>query len=107
MGAIRASSSMYGRNSFGPRAQFSPTLSKGACEIEIQKASVVCPVKVRPLASVIVPDAITGTRCPDSSKNSSMANKAAFRLRVSNVVSTSSRSTPPATSSPPVPYKRF
>ena len=68
-GAMRASSSMYGRISFAPRAQLMPTVSRGACEIEFHAASTVCPDSVRPDASVMVMEAITGTRLPLSSKN--------------------------------------
>ncbi len=34
----------------------------GACATEFQKASVVWPESVRPLASVMVPEIMTGTR---------------------------------------------
>ena len=52
---------------------------------------------MRPLASVIVPEMITGQRRPRSSKSVSSAKIAALALRVSKIVSTSSRSTPPST----------
>ena len=64
---------------------------------EFQKASAVCPESVRPEASVIVPEIITGQRRPAFSKNCSMANSAALALSVSKTVSTSSRSAPPST----------
>jgi len=46
--------------SFAPRAQFKPTASGRACRTEFQNASGVCPESVRPEASVIVPETITG-----------------------------------------------
>ena len=52
---MRASSSMNGRISSGPSAQFRPTLSGRRATTEFQNASTVCPVSVRPLRSVIVP----------------------------------------------------
>ncbi len=55
---------MYGRRSLAPSAQFSPTEKGRACEIEFQNASVVWPESVRPLASVMVPDTMTGTCMP-------------------------------------------
>lgn len=51
------------------------------CAIEFQNASAVWPDKVRPLASVIVPEIITGNRVPVSSKYRSMANRAALAFR--------------------------
>ena len=56
-------------------------LSSGKCETEIKNASVVWPDSVLPLASVMVPDTITGTGFPVSSNNSWIANKAALGLR--------------------------
>ena len=44
--------------------EFNPTEQGRACEIEFQNASVVWPESVRPLASVIVPDIMTGTCRP-------------------------------------------
>ena len=61
-----------------------------------QKASTVWPVRVRPEASTIVPEIITGTRAPRRSKTSSRAKMAALALRVSKIVSTSRRSAPPS-----------
>ena len=40
-GAMRDSSSTYGRIISGPSAQLMPTLNRSACEIEFQKASTV------------------------------------------------------------------
>ena len=55
------SSSTNGRICFAPSEQFNPTLKRFfTCEIDIQNASVVCPDKVLPLWSTIVPDIIMG-----------------------------------------------
>jgi hypothetical protein len=62
-----------------------------------QKAVTVCPLRMRPEASVTVPLMIRGRRSPELSKYSSMANSAALALSVSKMVSTSSRSLPPLT----------
>jgi hypothetical protein len=48
-----------------PRAQLSPMESGLTWRRLVQKASAVCPDKVRPLASVIVPEIMTGRRAPD------------------------------------------
>ena len=69
-----------------------------ACRTEFQNASVTCPESVRPEASVMVPDRITGQRRPRSSKRVSRAKIAALALSVSKIVSTRSRSAPPSTS---------
>jgi hypothetical protein len=79
-----------------PSAQLSPTESGRACITECQNASVVCPESVRPDASVIVPEIITGTRSPRDSKTCSIANSAALALSVSKMVSTISRSARPS-----------
>ena len=63
---------------------------------EFQNASAVWPDSVRPEASVIVPEIITGQRRPAFSKNCSMANSAALALSVSKMVSTSRMSAPPS-----------
>jgi hypothetical protein len=47
-----------------PRAQLKPTASGRACRIECQNASVTWPERVRPEASVIVPEMMTGQRRP-------------------------------------------
>jgi hypothetical protein len=73
-----------------------PTANGLACAIEVWKASMVWPESVRPLRSVIVTEIITGSRTPRSSNTSSIATSAALALRVSKMVSTSSRSTPPS-----------
>ena len=66
------------------------------CAREFQNASTVCPERVRPLASVIVPEIMSGTSSPRSSRTSATANAAAFALSVSTTVSMSSRSAPPS-----------
>jgi hypothetical protein len=68
-----------------------------AWRTEFQKASVTWPERVRPDASVMVPEMMTGQRRPCSSKRVSSAKIAALALRVSKIVSTSSRSAPPST----------
>ena len=78
-------------------AQFRPIASGCACRSEYQKASAVCPERVRPEASVMVPEIITGRRAPISANTSSIANSAALALRGSNTVSTISTSLPPST----------
>ena len=57
---------MYGRISAAPSAQLSPTASGRAWRTEFQNASGVWPDSVRPEASVIVPETITGSRAPDA-----------------------------------------
>ena len=89
---------MYGRSCFPPSAQLSPTTAGRACRTEFQNASVVWPDKVRPEASVIVPDTMMGRSAPASSSTSRTANKAAFAFKVSKIVSIRMASTPPATS---------
>ena len=98
MSATRESSATYGRISAAPRAQLRPMASGRACRTEFQNASVTWPDRVRPDASVMVPEMMTGQRRPRSSKRVSRAKMAALALRVSKMVSTSSRSAPPSTS---------
>ena len=74
-----------------------PTRSGSACRMLVQKASRVWPDSVRPEASTIVPEITTGRRKPRSSNSPPIAKIAALALRVSKMVSTSSRSAPPAT----------
>ena len=88
---------MYGRISAAPRAQFSPTLIGQACLILFQKASTVCPERILPEASVTVPEIITGIRSSKFVNKFSSAKIAAFALRVSKIVSTKNKSTPPLT----------
>ena len=87
-----------GRSSLPPSEQLRPTTSGFACRTEFQNASVTWPVRVRPDASVIVPEIITGQRRPCSSNSVSMAKIAALLLSVSKIVSMTSRSAPPSTS---------
>ncbi|EXI78390.1 MAG: hypothetical protein AW12_03039 [Candidatus Accumulibacter sp. BA-94] len=65
---------------------------------EFQKASAVWPDKVRPEASVIVPEIITGQRRPTCPKYCSTANSAALAFSVSKTVSTRTMSAPPSQS---------
>jgi hypothetical protein len=95
--ALLDSSSTYCRSRSGPSAQLSPIDSGRAWRTEFQKASPVWPDSVRPEASVMVPEIITGSRNWWMSKYSSMANSAALALRVSKIVSTIRMSTPPFT----------
>ncbi len=84
--------------SLAPRAQFRPTASGLAWRTESQNASVTWPDRVRPEASVMVPEMITGQRRPRSSKSVSTAKIAALAFRVSKIVSMKIRSDPPSTS---------
>ena len=76
----------------------SPTASGPTWRTELQKASVTWPDRVRPLASVMVPETMTGQRRPRSSKTVSTAKIAALALRVSKIVSMNTRSAPPSIS---------
>jgi hypothetical protein len=51
-----------------PSAQFRPMESGFACRSEFQNASGVCPDRVRPDRSVIVPEIITGSASMPASK---------------------------------------
>ena len=93
--AMRASSATYGRRSAAPSAQLRPIMNGSACCTEFQKASTVCPDKVRPDASVIVPEIITGRVTPVFAKLCLIAKIAAFAFSVSKIVSTIRKSTPP------------
>jgi hypothetical protein len=77
-------------------AQLNPIDNGLACRNELKNASGVCPDKVRPERSVMVPDTMTGSRTARSSNTASTANSAAFALRVSKIVSTSRMSAPPS-----------
>jgi hypothetical protein len=66
--AIFESSSAYGRMSAAPRAQFRPTVSGRAWRTEFQNAGTVWPERMRPEASVTVPEIMIGRRAPASSK---------------------------------------
>jgi len=69
-----------------------------ACRIEFQKASTVCPDRMRPEASVTVPETMTGRRSPRASNTSSTAKMAALAFSVSKMVSIRTRSMPPSSS---------
>ena len=90
------SSSTYWRSWSAPSAQLRPKLIGCAWLSEFQNASAVWPDSVRPEASVIVPEIITGQRLPRSSNSFSTANTAALAFRVSNTVSISRMSAPPS-----------
>ncbi len=92
---------MYGRISVAPSAQFRPNVIGRAWRRLFQKASTVWPDRMRPEASVTVPEIITGSRSPVSSNSWSIANSAAFAFSVSKMVSTRNTSAPP--SSKPLP----
>ena len=62
-----------------------------------QNASTVWPDSVRPEASTIVPEMITGSRSPSSSNSDSTAKIAALAFSVSKIVSMSRMSAPPST----------
>jgi hypothetical protein len=66
--------------------------------MDVKNASAVCPLKVLPDASVMVPDTIIGSLNPFSSNISSIAKRHALAFKVSNIVSTKRRSTPPSMS---------
>ncbi len=87
---------MYGRISAAPSAQFRPKVSGRAWRSEFQKASTVWPERIRPEASVTVPEIMIGRFSPVSSNSWSSANSAALALSVSKMVSTRNRSTPPS-----------
>ncbi len=70
---MRASSSTCGRSCFAPSAQFRPIAIGRTWRTEFQNASTVCPESVRPDASVIVPETMTGSSTPVSSKTSLIA----------------------------------
>ena len=74
-----------------------PTSSGRTCRTECQNASVTWPESVRPEASVMVPEIITGQRRPRCSNSVSRAKIAALALSVSKIVSIRSRSEPPST----------
>src|ERR1700723_3345557 len=66
--------------------------------MEFQNATVVWPDKVRPDASVIVPETMMGNSSPTSSNTWRTANSAALAFNVSNTVSINIMSTAPAIS---------
>ena len=92
--ATAARASTFGRISAAPRAQLIPTLSRSKCETECQNASIVCPERVRPALSMIVPETITGRLTSLSTKYLLMAKRHAFMFRVSKLVSGNRMSDP-------------
>ncbi len=74
-------SSINGRSCSAPRAQLSPMLRRGKCETETINASRVWPVSVLPLASVIVPDTITGSLHPFFLKNRINCKKCSLTVK--------------------------
>ncbi len=74
----------------------SPISSGLTWRTECQNASVTCPDSVRPDASVIVPEMMTGQRRPYSSNTVSTAKIAALALSVSKIVSMKMTSEPPS-----------
>src|SRR3546814_5707290 len=80
--ATRDISCTYCRNSLAPSAQLRPKLSGCAWRTEFQKASAVCPDSVRPEASVMVPEIITGRLKPQASKCLRIAEIAALQVSV-------------------------
>src|SRR5690606_7648852 len=83
-GDFAAITSKWGTNGLAPRAQLKPTDKMGIWDTEIKKASAVCPERVLPEASVIVPETMMGKSVPRSSLICSRAKRAALALRVSN-----------------------
>ena len=71
-------------------------MSGSAWRMLCQNASTVWPDRVRPEASTIVPEMISGTRSPISSKSDWTAAIAAFALSVSKIVSIRRMSAPPS-----------
>ena len=72
-------------------------MAKGlAWRTEFQKASTVCPDRVRPDRSVIVPEIQIGRGSYPSSSRSRIAFTAALQFRVSVMVSIRNMSTPPS-----------
>ena len=67
---------MYGRISAAPSAQLRPTASGRTWRTEFQNASGVWPDSVRPDASVIVPETITGKRCAARARSTTRSRTA-------------------------------
>ena len=70
---VQVNGKLRGRISVAPSAQFRPMASGRACRTECQKAETVWPDRMRPEASVTVPEMMTGRRSPVASNSSSMA----------------------------------
>ena len=92
---MRASSAMCGRIRSAPSAQLKPDRERPAWRTEFQNASTVWPDSVRPERSVMVPEIQIGSRAAPSSSRSRIALIAALAFRVSKIVSTRKKSTPP------------
>jgi hypothetical protein len=84
--------------SSAPSAQLMPTARQRRVADRVPARLDRLAGSVRPEASVIVIEAMTGRRMPVSSKYFSIAKSAALRFSVSNVVSGIRMSTPPSTS---------
>ncbi len=67
-----------------------------AWQTEFQNASVVCPDRVRPDASVMVPEIMTGSVTPVAANAFLTAKMAALAFNVSKIVSIIKKSTPPS-----------
>ena len=76
----------------------SPTIIGSAWRTLCQNASTVWPDRVRPDASTMVPEMMSGSRWPSSSNRVSTAKMAALALSVSKIVSMSRMSAPPSIS---------
>ena len=74
----------------------SPIVKSSICEIEFKNASKVCPLKIRPLLSAIVPLTISGILRPRSCISLFIAKSAALAFSVSKIVSTKRISAPPS-----------
>ena len=99
MSTICDTSARNGRSAWAPRAQFRPNAAASAWRSEMQNASAVWPVSVRPLVSTMVPEIHTGrSGVPRRCSSSRTANTAAFEFSGSKMVSISSRSAPPSSS---------
>ena len=81
--AVLARLSRNGRMSVAPSEQFTPTMNGSACSTEIQKASEVCPERLRPLRSTAVNESQSGI----SGATSRAATIAALAFSVSKIVS--------------------
>jgi len=69
-----------------------PTATGRACSTEVQNASTVWPERLRPLRSTMLTEITSGS----SGATSRAATMAALPLRVSKMVSITSRSAPPS-----------
>ncbi len=101
--AICCGVSSYSPNALGSPAfgwvdtSVSATADSSTKYWRIWSAPVTCPDRVRPDASVMVPEIITGHRRSRCSNNDSNAKTAALAFSVSKMVSTIRMSAPPST----------